>query len=567
MANRTGDQLLTFNGEILNYAELRRDIAYPYESSGDTETLLALFAHEGAIGVRRLRGQFAYALYDEREGDLWLFRDQLGILPLYYYADDRCFLFASEIKGILAALETTPAIDRSSVGDYLARRSVPAPWTLFQGIYKLPAGCMLRVGRRPQTLEPARYWSGHDARPSAAESPVEALRSRLSLAVTRNLVADVAVGAYLSGGIDSSLVVSMIRDLMPDRELHTFSASFGDPRHDESQFASLVSREKNTQHHHVAVGTDDFLELWPHLSWHRDGPISEASDVAVFRLAQLASNHVKVVLSGEGSDELFGGYPKHRFAGLTTHVGLVPAPIRGRLLTSLERRLPQRLARSRIAVRALAGSDLEERMETWFAPFTRPEREQLLGGPEEHRRTSGAGAIRDPLGRMLSADMDGWLVDNLLERGDRMTMAASLELRPPFLDLDLVEWALGVPSRLKVRKAEGKWVVRQLARDYLPEQIVRRTKVGFHVPLDQWFRGNLSVVVRRALLGDRSYVAHELDRRAIAQLVDRHLTGRADEELRIWTLLSLEVWHRVTYDGDLEELGLGPVSAGTPSLT
>jgi asparagine synthase (glutamine-hydrolysing) len=557
MAGATGDQFVTFNGEILNYVELRRELDYPYRTSGDTETLLALFADEGPVGVQRLRGQFAYALYDESRDELWLFRDQLGILPLYYYVDDRRFLFASEIKGILAALDHTPSVDRLSLGDYLARRSIPAPWTLFKGIFKLPAGHMLRVGTHPDSIQATRYWSGHHSIESDMKSPIDGLRGQLRRAVTRNLVADVPVGAYLSGGIDSSLVVSLIRELKPDTPLHTFSASFGDPRHDESRFASLVAATKGTRHHHVAVGASDFIELWPYLSWHRDGPISEASDVAVFRLAQLASSHVKVVLSGEGSDELFGGYPKHRLAGLTARIGVLPSHIRGPVLRKTEQRLRRHLGRSRIALRALAERDVDDRMETWFAPFTRRERERLLGGAEEHCRKLSFPPRGDPLGCMLAADIDGWLVDNLLERGDRMTMAASLELRPPFLDLDLVEWALSVPSRFKIRNREGKWLVRQLGLTYLPEEIVRRRKIGFRVPLDRWFREDLAGVVQRALLGERSFVATELDRREVEKLVTRHLTGRANEELRVWTLLSLEVWHRVTYGGDLDELGLG----------
>jgi asparagine synthase (glutamine-hydrolysing) len=565
MASATGDRFVCFNGEILNYRALREELPYPYVTNGDTETLLALFDHAGPAGVERLRGQFAYGLYDERDDELWLFRDQLGILPLYTYTDRNVFLFASEIKAILAALPRPPAVDRQSLGDYLARRSVPAPWTMYEGIRKLPAGSMLRI-TQAGCGEPVRYWS-----PSVPErrerlrgsDAVSRLEELLLRAVERNMVADVPVGAYLSGGIDSGVIVALMRALRPSADLHTFSATFGDPRLDESPYAKQVARRFGTTHHHVDVSTDDFARLWPRLSWHRDGPISEASDVAVFRLAETAAEHVKVVLSGEGGDELFAGYPKHRFAGLTAYAGFLPARVRSPLVDSVERRLPPRAARPRVALRALAANTERDRMETWFAPFTRAERSQLLGGEVEHDRTGTATDASDPLTRMLLSDIDGWLPDNLLERGDRMTMAASVELRPPFLDVDLTEWALRLSPAHKIHSGSQKWVLRQLAARYLPQSVVRRPKIGFKVPLDNWFRGAMEPFVRQALLGDDSYAASELNRPAIERLVDRHTGQLADEGLRIWTLLSLEVWHRVSYNGDLHRLGIGHESSVT----
>jgi asparagine synthase (glutamine-hydrolysing) len=561
MRNATGDRFLTFNGEILNYRELRAALQYPFETSGDTETLLALFDLDGPEGVRRLRGQFAYAIFDARHDELWLYRDQLGILPLFYYQDDSVFLFASEIKAIIAALGRPPQVDRASVGDYLARRSVPAPWTLFEGIRKLPAGCMLKVGPEANTPHPTPFWSLKPnmvgSVPKDPTAAADALEARLRQAVERNLVADVPVGAYLSGGLDSGLIVSVMRSLIQGQSFHTFSASFGDPRHDESPYAELVSAQNATHHHHVRVDPHDFMRLWPHLSRHRDAPISEASDVAVFKLAELASKHVKVVLSGEGGDEIFGGYPKHQLAGLTRGVGILPQPARQLAFGSVERRLPTGLSRIRIALRALAAEQEYDRIEAWFAPFTQPERERLLEGSDGHTRGPHISTGDDPLTRMLMVDIDGWLPDNLLERGDRMTMAASVELRPPFLDLDMVNWAFSLDSSLKVRHRKGKWILRQVARRYLPRVIVERPKVGFRVPLDAWFRGDLKNLVRRALLSDESYVADHMNRTAVQELVDRHLSGKANEELRIWTLLSLEVWHRVTYQGNLEQLHLG----------
>jgi asparagine synthase (glutamine-hydrolysing) len=550
MSSVDGSLHVCFNGEILNYRRLREETPYPYRTSGDTEVLLATFARHGIGGVERLRGQFAYALYSESDEELWLVRDRLGILPLYYYADSDVFLFASEIKALLAVLPTVE-VDRTSIVDYLARRSVPAPWTLFEGIRKLPAGSVLRVGAGGPE-EPRSYWTVPTVEPRPASSPevcVDELAEHLGRAVARNLVADVPVGAYLSGGLDSSLIVALMRALGPRQEIQTFSATFGDSRFDETAHARRVAELFGTVHHEVHVSPESFEELWPLLSWHRDGPISEASDVAVYRLAQLASSHVKVILSGEGSDELFAGYPKHAFARATRYASLVPSAIRTPLLGVLERHLPVPLARPRIAARALLERSYAERLEGWFAPFTAAERKGLLGGLSEHARHKQLDAHGDPLRRMLIADLQGWLTDNLLERGDRMTMAASVELRPPFLDADLVDWALAVPSALKHRSGSGKWIVRQLAGRYLPHEIVERPKVGFTVPLDDWFRGRLRGFVREALLSADGFVGSTFDRAAVAAVVRRHLSGESDEQLRIWSLLSLEVWHRAFFAG------------------
>lgn len=549
MSSADGRLHVCFNGEILNYQSLRRETPFDYRTDGDTEVLLSTYAQHGAASVERLTGQFAYALHDESDGVLWLFRDRLGILPLYYYWDANLFAFASEIKALLPALPSAPEVDFASIGDYLTRRSVPSPWTLFQGVRKLPAGSYLRVAADGSPSEPVRYWTIPRAEQSGFtdEAATEAeLDSLLRAAVRRNLVADVPVGAYLSGGLDSSLIVGLMRSLEPEQEIRTFAASFGDTRFDETAYAREIATLNRTVHEEVHVDATEFQELWPMLTWHRDGPISEASDVAVYRLAELAARSVKVVLSGEGADELFAGYPKHRFARLTSAAGRVPHTLR-RHLAFLEHRLPPAAARQRVLVRMLGERTLSDRLEAWFAPFVAQERAVLLRGREEHDRRLDLGIHGDPLRRMLVADACGWLPDNLLERGDRMSLAASLELRPPFLDADLVEWAFGLSSGLKIRDGRGKWIVRRVARHYLPATIIERPKIGFRVPLDTWFRGPLRDYVHDLLLSSDSFVGNALDRRAIEMLVRRHVDGRANEELRIWTLLSLEIWHRTFF--------------------
>lgn len=542
MVDASGSVHLVFNGEILNYRELRAGLSYPFRTRGDTEVLLALYEKYGPAGVERLRGQFAYAIHDEATGELHLFRDRVGILPLYYHLGSKVFAFASEIKALLPVIGAA-RVDEDSLHDYLAHRSVPSPHTLVAGVHKVPPGHHVVV-KPDGTVRSTPYWE-LAARPDVRSvDPREAVRlvdEALTESVREALVADVPVGAYLSGGVDSSLITAMVARERQGAGLHTFSAGFGDARLDETSWARKVAGIVGSTHHEVTVTAADFQQAWAKLSWHRDAPLSEPADVAVYRLAELAREHVKVVLSGEGSDELFGGYPKHQFASLTRWAGAMPAPV----LRRMERSVPAGRARVSVAMRALSETDRAERMRGWFAPFTALERSALIGRPPARSVLSpyldGRG---DALNRMLYADVHTWLADNLLERGDRMSMAASLELRPPFLDHRLVELAFTLPSSVKVRGRTRKWVVKEVARQYLPADVVDRPKVGFKVPLDDWFRTGLRDMAFDLLTGSSSFVGSTFDPVAVGKLLDAHSSGNRNEQPRIWTLLSLEVWHR-----------------------
>lgn len=545
MASHDGRLHVCFNGEILNYREVRGRLRYPFRTFGDTETLLAAFDEYGPSFVEHLSGQFAFAIHDGNDGSVWLYRDRVGILPLYYWLDDRQLVFASEIKALFPALPCRPGVDQQGLAAYLAHRSVPAPGTLFAGVRKLLPGHRLHVSRAG-SVRLERWWSVPEADTTEATSGNVAttlVSKALRASIERNLVADVPVGAYLSGGVDSSLIVALMTELVGSEKVHTFSAGFDDPEYDEVHHALRVSEHLGTIHNEVTVTADDFERLWPRLTWHRDAPISEPADIAVFRLAELARQHVKVVLSGEGSDELFAGYPKYRFARASAWAGLVPNPLRAAVIDQVERRLPFRFRRARIALRALRGNDEAERLEGWFAPFTIQERIALLGTVDRRAGLDIAHGRGDPVRRMLFADCHAWLADNLLERGDRMSMAASLELRPPFLDHHMVELAFSLPSNVKLRHGVTKWVIKEVARSLLPAEIVDRKKAGFRVPLANWLRGSMRDMAYDRLLAADSFVTAVFDRRVVQELLEAHESGSRNEDIRIWTLLCLEVWH------------------------
>lgn len=558
MSSADGRFSITFNGEILNYRQLRRGLDYPFSTDGDTEVLLALFARYGPQGAQRLRGQYAYAVYDRDTGELHLVRDRLGILPLYYVPDGRRILFASEIKALLAVIGQR-GVDRDSVYDYLVHRSVPAPYTLFDGIRKLLPGHRLRI-RPGGEIDELAYWRVPNDPARQAISPksaVELVDKTLTESVRDALVADVPVGAYLSGGLDSSLIVAVASQLRNGEPLKTYSAGFGDPR-DELPYARRVSQLLGTEHHEVVLEPGDFIDAWRPLTWHRDAPMSEPADVAVHRLAQLARTDVKVILSGEGSDELFAGYPKYRLAKLADGADAVPAALRHGLFGALLRHVPPRMTRLEAPLRAVLADSRGDRLRSWFSPFGDQERQSLFGRPQRRSSPWYEDARGDAVRRMLYADLHGWLPDNLLERGDRMSMAASLELRPPFLDVRLVELAFRLPSSVKLRRGTSKWVVKQVAARRLPDEIVHRRKVGFTVPLDAWFRGGLRTMAWDMLDSDTSFAATIFDRASLRQLLRSHDEGRRSEHMRLWTLLGLEVWHEVFF-------GASRVAASAPS--
>ena len=543
---------LTFNGEIYNFRELRKELGslgYIFRRDSDTEVLLRAYQHWGSDVVRHLRGMFAFAIWDARNQRLFLARDRFGEKPLYLYEDGSGLYFASEIKALLRIPGVRPAVDLQSVWDYLAYRYVPGPKTLFSGIRKLMPGTVA-VWERGKLRE-ERYWSAPDRSLRAVTQPqpdaVENFLSRLDGAVKMQMVSDVPFGAFLSGGLDSSAIVALMS--RHNTSVKTFSVGFAEDGYSELGYAAEVAQHFGTDHHELIVTGRDLMDKLPRLVAFRDAPVAEPSDIPIYMLACEAAHSVKMVLTGEGSDEVLGGYPKHIFERFAQSYQMLPGCVRHRLIAPLAHALPYEFRRLKTAVTNLNIEDWRERYVRWFGALNRSERDHLSvlrlnGSPIDDAPPFDADPQSSALRRILYFDQTSWLPDNLLERGDRMSMAASIESRVPFLDHKLAEFASSLPDHYRVRGKCSKWILREAGKRLLPERILARPKAGFRVPVNRWFRAEMREYLMDHLQSASSMTRTYFDPNALDNVLAEHVDGRQNHEKLLWALLNLEIWHR-----------------------
>ena len=543
---------LVFNGEIYNFRQLREELSqhgHVFQLDSDTEVLLRAYQHWGDAVVDHLRGSFAFVIWDARRERLFMARDRFGEKPLFLYEAGGGLFFASEVKALLQLPVCHAQTDLKAVWDYLAYRYVPGPNTLFSGIRKLMPGTMAvwQNGR----LDESRYWTAPDQAgldgQEAGPAVVEDFLACLDGAVKLQMVSDVPFGAFLSGGLDSSMIVGLMTRHCP--QVNTFSVGFGEDRYNELNYAADVARQFGTTHHELTVSYRDVIDELPRLIAFRDAPVSEPSDIAIYRLACAASRSVKMVLTGEGSDEILGGYPKHVFERFAQSYQTLPHALRHRLIAPLVQALPYRFRRAKTAVTNLNIDNAEERHVRWFGALNHDERDRL----SVLRQATPAARDLPPfdvgdgnsaLRRILYFDQTSWLPDNLLERGDRMTMAASIEARVPFLDHKLAEFVSALPDKYRVRGLSTKWILRQAGKQIIPAAILKRPKVGFRVPVNDWFRHEMRDFLVEHLQGARSLTRSYFDAKALDGVLAEHLNGRQNHEKLLWSLLNLEIWHR-----------------------
>jgi asparagine synthase (glutamine-hydrolysing) len=585
LANEDETVWVTYNGEIYNHADLRATLqasGHRYRTRSDTETIVHAYEQWGDDCVHRFRGMFAFAVWDVSRRRLLLARDRLGVKPLYWTRVGNRLLFGSEIKAILASGLVAAEPNEPVLPEMFATRYTAGSDTLFRGIFKLLPGHRLTFEDGSVCVE--QYWDlpldGPDTSLEALGEArlVEQFRELLQESVRLRLMADVPLGMFLSGGIDSSAVAAlMARET--DRPIETFSVAFANRAFSELEYAREVARAIGANSHEVVIDAGDFFGALPRLIWHEDEPIAHTSSVPLHFVSALARAHVKVVLTGEGSDELLGGYGKYPRALFNWRAGglyerFVPLPIRSMVASAVVPRIPG--GAGRYARRSFLA--MPRRADTMFldnfAGMPMHVQSELLTGGITARdpyapslqyftRVNGANGM---LGRMLYTDVKTYLVE-LLMKQDQMSMSASIESRVPFLDHTLVEFAARLPERLKLRGLTTKRILREAMRGVLPDSILTRPKMGFPVPFAQWLRGGWLTVAEDVLLDRRTRERGLVNTPALAALLRAHGTGRRNGGDAIWALLNLELWYRTFIDGGGVQTLPAPPGTAPPSPT
>ncbi len=569
LSNETGDVTLVFNGEIYNYRELRQALicrGHRFKTRSDGEVIAHLYEDQGPDFVRELNGMFAIALWDDRAKRLVLARDRAGEKPLYYWHRDSTLVFASEIKALFEYPGIGRSLDRDALAQYFFYGYFPAPRSAYAEIKKLPAAHRLVAERGRIAVEP--FWRLQDylrppGRPPLTRQEegarVEELRERLRQAAVSRLVSDVPLGVFLSGGIDSSTLVATMSELSPGN-VNTFSVAFREKTFNEEEYAGFVARQFRTKHHVMTADPANVREALILLADHLDEPIADPAVIPTFLLSRFARQDIKVALSGEGSDELFGGYPTYLGARLAEGYARLPRFFRRKVTGRLSRFLP--VSSSAVPTGlffrrflAYAERNPAERHQIWFGMFSPEELDQLFS-PEWRGSASPSARIFSPLvqalegarfeetvAEMLYLDFRMYLEDNLLVKIDRASMACSLELRTPYLDHRLVEFAAGLPASLKVRRFQLKSILKKAVEKWLPHEIVYRQKRGFSVPIAQWIRRELRPLVEETLAAEKLKCQGVFDVAFVRRLLNEHWSGRADNRKALWTLLCFQLWY------------------------
>ncbi len=566
LSNEDESVWIVFNGEVYNHPELREELlaaGHRFRTRSDTETVVHAYEEFGEEFVSRLNAMFALAIWDSRRQHLLLARDRLGIKPLHYFDDGGRLLFASEIKALLRDPRVARRVDSAALRDYLALEYVPTPRSMIAGVRKLPPGHTLTWRRADGQIKLRQYW---DPDLSKSESPgppgeldglAAELRQVLKRSVRRELLSDVPLGVFLSGGIDSSAVAAMMAELTPGN-VKSFSIGFADASFDESTHARAVARHLGTDHNELQLEPAMLTDLVPEITSLLDEPLADASIIPTYLLSRFARRQVTVALGGDGGDELFAGYPTlqaHRLAG---YYERLPGILKSHLVPAAVSRLPVNRDNLSFDFRAKrfvlgAGRPLAERHGRWLGSFTAEEIDSLLtrevkddvariDPPDIVGDHFGAQSAKHPLNQVLYLDMKLYLENDILVKLDRASMMASLEARVPLLNVEFVEFANRLPIDLKLNRLRSKFLFKHALRPLLPKSIIERPKKGFGIPVAKWFRGPLRELLQETLSEDRIRREGFFNPGAVRLLVEDHLTGRRDNRKQLWTLFVFERW-------------------------
>jgi asparagine synthase (glutamine-hydrolysing) len=581
MTNEDGTLWIVYNGEIFNHASLRPELeraGHRYSSRSDTEAVLHAYEQYGPECLSRFRGMFAFALWDRTRRVLFCARDRLGIKPFYYYWDGKQFAFASEIKALLEHPAISAELEHAVVPEFLSFGYTSGEQTLFRGIRKLMPGHWLRISLDPAgpRFEIQQYWDAPrnaESEPHDDEFWIRDCRRRLEETVEMRLMSDVPLGMFLSGGLDSSAIAAIMSRRMSSR-VQAFAVGYAETAYSELPWARQVAQTVGADYHEVSVGFDDFFNALPSLVWHEDEPVNWPSSVSLYFVAKLAAEKVKVVLTGEGSDELFAGYARYnhflRNRGMMDAYRAVPGflrtAIRGQLRNSS---LLSATLRRKLMHTPLGREDSVEslHLDNFCCAFSREQIHALAGGGDPYAsflKYWNNGPFRSPLAQLLYADQKTYLVE-LLMKQDQMSMACSIESRVPFLDHEFVEFAARVPDHLKLRGGSGKYILKKAVEDLLPSDIIYRKKMGFPTPIRDWLLDPRSAPLYDLLLSPGGLLADILDRSALTALIHRHRTRHEDATDQIWRLLNFQLWGEIFLRKNPERYADGLLTVPSPA--
>ena len=577
IANEDESLWIVYNGEVYNHLDLRRDLerrGHIYRTNSDTETILHAYEEYGPACIERFRGMFAFAIWDGRRRQLFVARDRFGIKPLYYAEANGSLIFGSEIKVLLASGEIEPRLREDKIAEQVCLGYLAGDDTLLHGVRKLPAGHTMTVDENGCRLQ--RYWDFPARSAETADRSAHGCRGRflglLDEAVRLRLMSDVPLGAFLSGGIDSSAVVALMARHGAGR-VKTFSVGYDDPAC-ELRYARLAARSLGAEYHEIVITAQDLRDALPRLIWHEDKPIAFPASVALYFCSVLASQHVKVILTGEGSDELLAGYDRYAISPWNLRLGgfyqrVVPAAGRALVRRALDAfpvtGVKRKLQRTFLARPADIESLYIANFLGYFhggslASVLQPDLAAAdpTAGYRAIMAQANAGGLRGPLEMMQYIDIKTYL-EELLMKQDRMSMATSVESRVPFLDHLLAEFAAALPTRMKLRGLTGKRILKETMRGLLPDEIIHRKKMGFPVPTAKWFRGDLAPWCREVLLdGEAPFFRRD----RLEAMLDEHISGRANRADQLWQILNFALWHDLIRSGGWRTAHTAVAAAG-----
>lgn len=545
---------IVFNGEIYNFPDLRKELislGHRFKTNTDTEVIIHAYEQWGTDSFSKLNGMYAFALWDDQKEELIIARDPFGIKPVYYFENGKTFIFGSEIKSILVNNEVNREVDTSALYNYFVYTYVPSPYTVFQNIFKLKPGYYLSVTRTGITERRFYFNTTREINLTNENEIVEELQSHIFSAVKRQMISDVPIGAMLSGGVDSSTVATIMTQVSY-KPIKTFTVGFeGDFELNELNDAKFIAKKIGSEHHDITVTADDYKDLLPFSIWHMEEPVATGSILAYYLICKLAASKVKVVLTGQGADEPFAGYPRHLGEYYSKYFRALPLPLKKYFISPLI----SSLKRNEQLKRAAASLDeriSERRFLNIYKTMNIDLTKQLflkngfdwdsitLNAIQEWKNDISG---MDDLNKLLYTDSRLSLPDNLLLYGDKMAMAVSLEARVPFLDLELMRFVESIPAKFKVRGLTQKYLLKKAVKKWIPEEVIRKKKIGFATPIDNWFQSELKNEIEERLLSENSAVCRYLNKNILKKMINDHAEKREDYKRPILSFLTFEIWY------------------------